>query len=192
LLEEYLTQIDFLEAHIQRASERIEVQMLPFSQELARLQTIPGVKQRVAEGIVSEVGSLLTNFPDAHHLVSWACLCPGADESAGKTRSGKCRKGNGWLRSLLVEAAWAASRTKGTYLASLYHRIARHRGRKRALVAVARTILEISYFILKEGRLYQELGADFYDRLHADRLKHNYIHRLESLGLEVTVSPKAA
>ncbi len=192
LLEEYLLQLAFLEERIARVSQRIEEQMRPFLPALERLDTIPGVDLAVAEAILAEVGPTLSNFPDPAHLGAWACVCPGAEESAGKRRSGKTRKGNRWLRGVLAQAAWAASRTKNTYLASFYHRIARRRGKKRAIVALSRAILEIVYHVLKEGRVYQELGADFYDRLHVERLKHNLILRLQSFGLEVTVTPAKA
>lgn len=192
LLKEYLGQSAFLKEAIERVSVRIEEQMRPFSQALVRLDTIPGVDRRTAEAMLAEMGPELETFPDAQHLASWACVCPGANESAGKHRSGRTRKGNNWLRGVLAEAAWASSRTKDTYLASQYRRIMRRRGKKRAIVALSRVILETAYHILKEGSVYRELGADFYDRQHGERLKRTLLQRLESLGLEVTVRPIAA
>ena len=131
----------------------------------------------------------MQQFPSTGHLASWAGLCPGNNESGGKRKSGKLRHGNPWLRSLLCQAAWAASRTKKTYLAAQFHRLAARRGGKRANIAVAHTILVIAYHILKENRPYQELGGDYFDRIRAERLKGYYVRRLQGLGLEVALAP---
>ena len=135
------------------------------AQAVERLQTIPGVSQRVAETVVAEIGVDMEQFPTAAHLASWAGLSPGNDESAGKRRSGRTTKGNRWLRAMLVQAAWAASRTKDTYFTAQYRRLARRRGRKRALVAVGHSLLVVIYHVLKRGTEYEELGADWLDRL---------------------------
>ena len=119
--------------------------MAPFAEEAERLETIPGVDRRAAEVIVAEIGTDMERFPTADHLASWAGMCPGNDESAGKRRSGRTTKGERWLRATLTQAAWAASHTKGTYLAAQYHRLAKRRGKKRALVAVGHTLLTIAY-----------------------------------------------
>ena len=131
----------------------------------------------------------MEQFPSADHLASWAGMCPGNNESAGKRRSGHTTKGNRWLKRILVQAAWAASHTKGTYLAAQYHRLAKRRGCKRALVAVGHTLLGIIYHVLKRGTTYAELGADFLGRLEPARLTRQLVKRLEALGHKVTLEP---
>ena len=131
------------------SSARIEAVMPPFAEAVERLTTIPGVDQRAAESIVAEIGTDMERFPTAGHLASWAGMCPGNDQSAGKRRSGRTTKGNRWLRQTLVQAAWAASHTKGTYLSAQYHRLAARRGKKRAMVALGHTLLVIVYHVLK-------------------------------------------
>jgi Transposase IS116/IS110/IS902 family len=131
----------------------------------------------------------MEQFPSADHLASWAGMCSGNNESAGKRRSGRITKGDRWLKRILVQAAWAASHTKGTYLAAQYRRLAKRRGRKRALVAVGHTLLVIIYHVLKRGTTYAELGADLLDRLAPERLVRRLIKRLESLGHKVTLEP---
>jgi transposase len=158
---------------------------------VARLATIPGVGQRTAEGILAEIGTDLSRFPSAGNLASWAGLCPGQDESAGKRRSGKTRKGSPWLRTLLVEAANAA-RTKDTALSARYRRLAARRGRQRALVAVAHTILIIVYHLLTEETVYRELGSTYYDDRNRTAVERRLVQRLERLGHAVTLSPAAA
>jgi transposase len=159
---------------------------------IARLDTIPGVARTTAEGILAEIGTDMRRFPSAAHLASWAGLCPGHDESAGKRRSGKTRKGSPWLRTLLVEAAHAASRATGTYLAARYHRIAARRGKKKAAVAVAHTILLMAYRILRDGTTYQELGGHYYDERDHAAVERRLVRRLERLGHRVTLEPVAA
>ena len=131
-------------------------------------------------------------IPHADHLASWAGMCSGNNESAGKRRSGRTTKGNRWLKRILVQAAWAASHTKGTYLAAQYRRLAKRRGCKRALVAVGHTLLVIIYHVLKRGTTYAELGADFLDRLEPERLTRQLVKRLEALGHKVTLEPEHA
>ncbi len=128
-------------------------------------------------------------FPTAGHLASWAGMCPGNDESAGKRRSGKTRKGSKWLRTSLIEAGNAAARTKATALGARYRRILPHRGHRQAVVAVGRHLLEISHHLLRTERPYRELGPDYFDRRHAERLQRRCIRQLERLGLLVTVTP---
>lgn len=134
----------------------------------------------------------MTQFPSAHHLASWAGMCPGNNESAGKRKSGKTRKGNPWLRSILVEAARAAAHTKGTYLSAQYHRLARRRGSKSAAVAVGHTILVIAYHLLKEGTTYTDLGGDYFDRRDRQAVERRLVRRLEGLGYKVALEPVAA
>lgn len=182
-------EVEFLEKQIERLSTRIaEVLPPPFVEAVTRLQTIPGIDRRAAEGIVAEVGADLKSFPSAGHLASWVGLCPGNHESAGKRRSGRTTKGNAWLRVLLVQCAWAAGRSKGTYLQSMFRRLSARRGTKRALVAVGHRLLEIVYAVLKKGQSYRELGADYLDRAQdRERLKARLVKRLEKLGVKVTV-----
>lgn len=166
--------------------------MRPFEERLVNLRTIPGVGQRTAELILVEVGPAMSRFPSHEHLASWAGLCPGNNESAGKRYSGRTRKGSPWLREGLVEAARAAAGTKNTYLSAQYHRIAARRGAKRAAVAVAHTILVIAYHILSRGTTYQELGGDYFDRRSHDKLVNQLAKRLERLGYKVVPQEEAA
>jgi len=186
-----LKHIDFLEQQIETLSREIEERLRPFEEALAHLDTIPGVGRRTAEMIVAEIGPDMERFPTAGHLASWAGMCPGNNESAGRRKSGKTRKGSPWLREALVEAAQAAARTKKTYLASQYHRIASRRGAKRAVVAVGHTILVIVYHILKQGTPYVDLGANYFDEQDKTAIVRRSVKRLEKLGYKVTVEPAA-
>jgi transposase len=192
LLRMHLDHVTHLEELIGRLGGRIDEALAPFAEAEERLQTIPGVSQRVAETVLAEVGPRMEQFPSADHLASWAGMCPGNNESAGKRRSGRVTKGNRWLKRILVQAAWAASHTKGTYLAAQYRRLAKRRGVKRALVAVGHTLLVIIYHVLKRGTTYAELGADFLERLEPARLTRQLVKRLEALGHKVTLEPRPA
>jgi transposase len=192
LLRMHLDHVTHLEELVGRLGARIEGALAPFAEAEERLQTIPGVSQRVAETVLAEVGPRMEQFPSADHLASWAGMCPGNNESAGKRRSGRVTKGNRWLKRILVQAAWAASHTKGTYLAAQYRRLAKRRGCKRALVAVGHTLLVIIYHVLKRGTTYAELGADFLERLEPARLTRQLVKRLEALGHKVTLEPRPA
>lgn len=187
MLAAQLRHIDYLDEEIGRLDEEIKRRMLPFEEDLELLDTIPGVARRTAETIAAEIGTNMDQFPSAAHLCSWAGLCPGQNESAGKRKSGKTRKGNQKLRSALVEAARAAGRTKNTYLSSQYHRIAARRGANRAAVAVAHSILMIAYYILKRRQPYMELGPNYYEERKRDTIIRQSLKKLESLGLKVTV-----
>src|SRR5438874_3139969 len=189
LLRMHLDHVTHLEELIGRLGVRVEEALAPFAEAEERLQTIPGVSQRVAETVMAEIGTKMEQFPSAGHLASWAGMCSGNNESAGKRRSGRTTKGNRWLKRILVQAAWAASHTKGTYLAAQYRRLAKRRGCKRALVAVGHTLLVIIYHVLKRGTTYAELGADFLDRLEPARLTRQLVKRLEALGHKVTLEP---
>jgi len=192
LLRMHLDHVTHLEALISRLGSRIEEALAPFAEARQRLETIPGVSQRVAETVLAEIGTNMDQFPSAGHLASWAGMCSGNNESAGKRRSGRTTKGNRWLKRILVQAAWAASHTKGTYLAAQYRRFAKRRGRKRALVAVGHTLLVIMYHVLKRRTTYAELGPDFLDRLEPERLTRQLVKRLEALGHKVTLEKDAA
>lgn len=185
MLKTQLKHIDELDALIQQLDEEIKRRMLPFEEDLERLDTIPGVGRRTAEQVVAEVGTDMSRFPSAAHLSSWTGLAPGNHESAGKRKSGKTTKGNKKLRSALIEAARAAARTKNTYLSSLYHRIAARRGANRAAVAVAHRILIIVYHILKKKQTYHELGPNYYEERRRVQVTKQAIKKLESLGYTV-------
>jgi len=191
MLKTQLRHIDFLTDEIKRLDEEIKERMLPFDEDLALLDTIPGVGRRTAEQILAEIGTDMNQFPSAAHLCSWAGLSPGNNESAGKRKSGRTRKGNKKLRSALVEAARAAARTKNTYLSSQYHRLAARRGKNRAAVAVAHSILTIAYHIIKRKQPYIELGPTYYEERKRDTVIKQSIKKLESLGYKVTVESVA-
>lgn len=192
LLRTLLEQVDAVQKLIASYCERIEEEMAPFASARDRLRTIPGVDQRTAECMIAELGTQMDRFPSEGHLASWAGLCSGMNESAGKKRSSKTRKGSRWLRQTMVQAAWAASHTKTTYLTAQYRRLAARRGRKRALVALAHTILGIVYHVLKKGTEYRDLGPDFFERRDTGRLTRHLVDRLERLGHKVTLEPNAA
>lgn len=192
LLRLHLDHIQHLDNLIDRLGARIAEAMVPFAEEQERLQTIPGVNQRVAETVVAEIGTRMEQFPSAQHLASWAGMCSGNNQSAGKRRSGRTTKGDRWLKRILVQAAWAVSHTKGTYLAAQYRRLSKRRGCKRALVAVGHTLLVIMYYVLKRKTTYADLGPDFLDRLEPERLTRQLVKRLESLGHKVTLEPRPA
>jgi transposase len=187
LLGMLLEQVEFLEAQIAKLSARIEeVMAAPFVEAIARLDTIPGIDLRAAENIVVEIGSDMSQFPSAAHLASWVGVCPGNNESAGKRKSGRTTKGNKWLRVVLVQCAWAASRAVGSHLRQLYGRLVARRGKKRALVAVAHRLLVIIYNVLKKKQAYQEPVQAPPDRQQdRQRLKQRLIKRLEKLGVKV-------
>jgi transposase len=180
-------QLEQLEELMAELDSKIEEQTRPFAREIERLDAVPGVDRRVATVLLAEVGAEMTPFPTPQHLASWAGMCPGNEESAGKRRRSRITPGNRWLKRALVQAAWAASHTKNTYLASQYRRLAGHRGKKRALVALGHSILVIFYHMLKQGTTYADLGGDFLDRLQPERLTRYYVKRLESLGHKVTL-----
>ena len=188
LLGQQLAHVEYLDRAIAELDSLIGTLMAPYQAEAARLHTATGIDTRTAENLIAELGVDMAVFPTDRHCASWVGLCPGSNESAGKRKTGKTRKGNKWLRSALVTAAWAASHTR-TYLGAQYHRLARRRGKKKAIVAVAHSLLVIAYHILKDGTLYRELGHDYFDRRDTVRLQRRLITRLESLGLRVTVEP---
>jgi len=189
MLESILAHIDFLDESIATVSQEVVSRLDPFAQTIRLLCTIPGVEVRTAQVILSEIGMDMTRFPSANHLASWAGLCPGNNESAGKRKTGKTRKGDQWLRRALVEVAWAASRTKETYLSSQYHRLVARRGKKKAIVAVAHSILVSIYYILVNKTPYRDLGPNFLLKLNESNVKRYHVRRLEELGYEVSITP---
>jgi transposase len=187
MLSEQLSHIDYLDEAIERLNAEIGERLRPFDEEIQLLDTIPGVNRHTAEELIAEIGADMSRFPDGHHLASWAGMCPGHNESGGKRKSGKTRKGNSWLRSTLVEAAHGAAHTKDTYLASQYHRLVGRRGKKRALVAVGHSLLVISHYVLKRRQAYYDLGSNYFEELHRQRMARNLVKRLENLGYKVTL-----
>ena len=187
LVAQHLGHIDYLDEAIARLSAEIAERLRPLEDELARLDEIPGVGRTTAEVILAELGTDMRRFPTERHAASWAAMCPGNHESAGKRRSGKTRKGNRHLRAALTEAAQAAGRTKDTYLGAQYRRLAARRGKKRAALAVGHSILIIAYHLLEEGTSYRDLGGDYFDRRDQRALEHRLVQRLEALGNKVTL-----
>jgi transposase len=187
ILQEFLCQIDSLDETIARFDTEIQEYCRPFEAAIERLDTIPGVARETAEVIVSEIGTDMSRFPTANHLASWAGVAPGNHESAGKRLSGKTTKGNKALVAALTQAAWAASHTKQTYLSAQYRRLASRRGRKKALVAVAHSILIIAYHLIKDGETYQDLGSNYFDRRNPEATEKRLVHRLEQLGFKVSL-----
>ena len=186
-----LAHIDFLDEQIGRLSAAIEQAIAPFAAAVELLCTIPGVQKRTAEVIVAEIGVDMNQFATAGHLVSWAGLCPGQNESAGKRQNTRTRKGSKWLRSALLEAALAATRTNDTYLAAQYRRLKPRRGHGRASIAVCHSILAASWHMLQTGELYRDLGGDYYQRRDPERTTRHLIRQLEALGHTVTLKAAA-
>ncbi|HEY7444604.1 MAG TPA: IS110 family transposase [Vicinamibacterales bacterium] len=191
LVEQILAKIDFLDETLDRITAELDERLAPFAPMLANLDTIPGVNRATAVSILAETGGDMTRFPTAGHLCSWAAMCPGHDESAGKRRSGKTRRANRYLRAALIQSALGASHAKGTALQARYYRVKRHRGHKKAVVAVGHQILEIAYYLMRDGVTYDELGADYFDRRHADRAVRRHVRQLETLGFHVTIEKAA-
>jgi transposase len=189
LLAEQLSHIDTLDDAIERVSGEIAERVHPFESEIERLDVIPGVGRRTAEALVAEMGTDMSRFPTAAHLASWAGMCPGNHESAGKPQSGKTRSGNKWLKAALVEAAQAVSRTRGTYLAAQYRRLAARRGKQKATVAVGHSLLVIAYHLLAHGQEYDDLGANYFDERDRQLVQRRLVRRLEDLGYRVNLEP---
>jgi transposase len=188
LMAQQLAHLDALDGLIEEVSAEVERRLRPFAVEQERLDTIPGIARRGAEILLAELGPDLGRFGTAAQLASWAGLCPGNRESAGKRLSGKTRPGNPWLRTLLVEAAQAAGRTQ-TYLGARFRRLAARKGRKRAAVAVAHDILRIVYYLLTRQTTFQDLGVTYLDQRDRQGLERRAVRRLESLGYTVSLAP---
>jgi transposase len=187
-----LAHIDFLDEQITMLSVAIDEQIAPFAKAVELLATIPGVQRQTAEVIIAEIGADMTRFPTAGHLASWAGLCPGNDESAGKRRSGRTRKGSKWLSIALTESAQSNTRTKNTYLAAQYRRIKSRRGHHKAIGAVKHSIIIACWHMLTTGELYNDLGGDYFSRRNPDRQIKRLIAQLERLGQQVTLQPTPA
>jgi transposase len=190
LLRRLLAQAEWLEAEIATFEQEIERHTVQFAEQVALLDTIPGIDRVAACALLAEIGANMAQFPSARHLASWAGICPGNHESAGKRLSGRTRHGSPWLRGLITQVAWAASRTKRSYLSSVFRRVMVHRGKKRALLAVAHSILVIAWHMLTDRRPYQDLGPDYFERSRADRVKRYYTKKLEHLGYAVILKPQ--
>lgn len=192
LVAEQVAHIDFLDAAIARASAEIAERLRPLQEALERLDAIPGIGRPGAEALIAEIGADMTRFPTAGHLASWAGMCPGNNESAGKRRSGTTRKGSPWLRALLVQMAHAAARTRNSYFNAQYRRLAARRGKSRAAVAVGHSILITAYHLLRRGTDYHDLGGHYFEERDREALVRHLVRRLEGLGCKVAVAPAAA
>jgi transposase len=190
IVSQILAHIDFLDEAIDRLSVEIDQQIAPFAAQRDLLMSIPGVKQRVAEVVIAEIGVDMTAFPTPKHLASWAKVCPSNDESAGKRRSGKTGKGDKWLKATLAEASSAATRTKNSYLAAQYQRLRGRRGHNKALTAVSHSILTAAWHMLTNGELYRDPGPDYFTRQNPDRVTKRLVRQLEALGHHVTIEPR--
>ena len=189
MLRSQLSHLEFLEQEIEKISQEVAARMASVEDVIVRFDAIPGVGRRAAEDILAEIGPDMSRFPTSGHLASWAKVCPGNNESAGKRISGVTGKGNPWLRSTLIEAAWMASHSRDTYLAAQFKRISTRRGAKRAALAVAHSILVVMYHILSEGTNYRDLGSTYFDQRNVHRTVNRSVARLQNLGFKVSLIP---
>jgi transposase len=187
----HLRLIDGLRAEITQLEAQIQEQLQPFRDDFERLCTIPGVSFVLAAVLLAEVGPDMHRFPNAGHLVSWAGLCPGLNETGGRNRPSHLRKGAPWLKSVLVQAAWSAVRTKDSYFRAFYYRLKSRRGPQKAIVAVAAAMLRASYIMLRDHVDYRDLGPDHFPRLDKDKLIRRHLHRLRELGVQVEIKQAA-
>jgi transposase len=192
LLRLHLDQIDALDAAISKIDVQVEAELGPFRTAVEQVTSVPGVKKVAAEVILSEIGIDMSRFPSVAHLISWACLCPRNDESAGKRRSSRVRKGSVWLKTTLVQSAWAAVKKKDSYLQAQFYRIRARRGDNKAILAVAVSILTAIYHMLKDGTMYHDLGRNYFDRRSTEIQKQRLINRLAELGYAAQLTPLAA
>jgi transposase len=188
MLADHLAHVDYLDDAIERVTREIETRLEMDQQTLELLDTIPGVSLRVAQVILAEVGRDMGRFPSARHLASWAGLCPGNHESAGKQFTGRTRRGNPSLRQALVEAAQAAARNRNCYFHSQYRRLAARRGKARALIAVAHSLLVVIYHVLNKREPYRELGNNYFDERDRQAVERRLVRRLQQLGYQVSLS----
>jgi transposase len=187
-----LAHIDFLEQALAQLQDEIDRLLAPFAETVAMLETLPGVGQTAARALIAELGTDMSRFPSAKHLASWAGVCPGNRQSGGRRLGGATTQGNPWLRALLGEIAWAIAHTSDNYLAAQFHRVARRRGKQKAVVAVAHSVLVILYHMLRDHQPYTDLGADYFERLDFERLQRHHVRRLQQLGYTVTLTPVPA
>lgn len=192
LIRLHLEQIDALNKAVRELEARVSEQLEPFRKNVELLTTIPGISDTAARVMVSEIGADMKRFPTAGHLISWAGMCPRCDESAGKRRSSRIRHGAPWLKTTLIQCAWAAVRKKDSYLKAQFHRLKARAGAMKAIVAVAASILTAAYHMLTTGTEYRELTAAHFERRDAGKLAKRLVKRLEALGVMVTISTPAA
>jgi transposase len=192
LLKLHLDQIDALAAAIARIDAEVSANVEPFRVAIELLSAIPGFSPLAAQVVISEIGMDMSRFPSAQHLVSWAGLCPRNDQSAGKRRSARMKKGAPWLKTVLIQCAWAASRTKESYFQAQFQRIRARRGSKKAVCAVAASLLTTAYHMLKNGTIYQDLGPNHFDPLAKQKHALRLVQRLQKLGYTVQIQPMAA
>jgi transposase len=190
VVTEMLAQMDSIEESLERLTKAIEEEISPYAEAKKHLKTIPGWQDKTAETVLAEIGADMSAFPTDGDLASWAGICPGNRRSAGKRQTETIRKGNRWLRAALVQAAWAAIQENKSYLSAQYHRLAGHRGKKKAVVAVAHSMLVIAYHLLSKGADYQDLGPDFFLKRNRDAIQRRCIRQLESLGYDVALLHK--
>lgn len=192
LLRLHLDQIDALDRAIAVIDREVEANLDPFRELIPVLTSIPGIGELAAHVLLAEIGTDMSRFPTAGHLISWAGLCPGNDESAGKRRSTRMRKGAPWLKTTLIQCAWAAARKKGSYLQAQFYRLRARRGAKKAVGAVAASILTAAYHMIANGTFYQDLGADHFERRTKPSHVKRLVAKLQNLGYEVEIKPLAA
>ena len=189
MLRLLLQHIDAIDAAIAQIDQEVDGKVEPFRTAIQIVSTIPGVRELSAEVIVAEIGIDMARFPTQAHLIAWSGLCPRNDESAGKRRSTRMRKGAPWLKTTLIQCAWAAARTKESYLQAQFHRLRARRGAKKAIGAVAASILTAAYHMLKTGTLYHDLGPNHFDKRAKEKHVHRLINRLQNLGFAVEITP---
>lgn len=191
VLRELLRHVEHLDKAVARLDREIKKRLRDQDTDIERLDEIPGIDRRTIEDVLAEIGTDMTRFPTSAHLASWAGVCPGNNESAGKRLSGKTRKGSPWLRGALVQAAWAASRTKKSYYRAKFQRIKSRRGVKKALVAIAHALLVTIYEMLRQNKPYKDLGPDYFDRLDRTARARRLVMRLNELGYKVNLPEPA-
>jgi transposase len=189
LLQLHLDHLDATDAAIARIDKEVDGNVEPFRNAIQLLNTIPGLSKLTSRVIVAEIGIEMDRFATASHLISWAGLCPKNDESAGKRRSNRTKKGAAWLKTTLVQCAWAATRVRNSYFHALFHRLRARRGGKKAILAVAASILTTAYHMLQRQTIYHDLGPDYFDRRRPEKSARRFVNGLQKLGFVVTITP---